>query len=206
MRETPKALQAFADYLALGDKRSLEKLLESYQSRPMGGPTRQLSQLKKWSAQHGWQARIAAIAADAAEAARAVEAEHHRAIMTRRYALDHARVEKLDHLADMLAEEMEDDDLRWLKEKKSIVVGREPVIVTGEDGQERMIGSVPQYETFWVQRPNHRWVEQARGLFDDIAKETGGRIQKAELTGKNGGPLSYVVERVVFTDDGDGED
>lgn len=62
MRETPKARQAFNDYLAAGADRSLEKLASKYQSRTENVATRQLSRLKQWSVAHQWQARLAKIA------------------------------------------------------------------------------------------------------------------------------------------------
>lgn len=61
MKETPRARQAFADYLRLGDGRSLEKLAEVYQGCTVSIPTKQLSRLKRWSQQHGWQARLGEI-------------------------------------------------------------------------------------------------------------------------------------------------
>lgn len=62
MRESSKAGKAFNDYAALGEQRSLEKLAEVYQKRTENVPTRQLSRLKRWSQQHGWQARLGEIA------------------------------------------------------------------------------------------------------------------------------------------------
>jgi uncharacterized membrane protein len=75
VKESPQALRAFSDYLAQTPPRSLERLVERYQSetepRP---PTRRLATLKEWSTQHGWQDRIAAherrIAEEAAKKAR----------------------------------------------------------------------------------------------------------------------------------------
>jgi len=43
-------------------------------------------------------------------------------------------------------------------------------------------------------------VAQLRGTLDDLAKETGGRIKKQELTGKDGGELTIVIKR---RDEGD---
>lgn len=45
---------------------------------------------------------------------------------------------------------------------------------------------------------NPKWVssnkvEQIRGSLDDIAKELGHRIKKSEITGKDGGPISYTT-------------
>lgn len=59
-RETPDALQAFEDYWAMGDERSLPKLAELYANRKRTGqpvPTVQESALKRWSTSHGWQER-----------------------------------------------------------------------------------------------------------------------------------------------------
>lgn len=69
-RETPKAAQAWADYLALGPDRSLAKLHTTYVADSNGGkPAANLRQLEYWSTQHGWQDRLKAIAdAQAAEA------------------------------------------------------------------------------------------------------------------------------------------
>lgn len=66
MRETPKARQAWNDYLAMGADRSLEKLAVHYCStRPEyanSTPKTLRRLLVRWSAAHGWQARLAEIA------------------------------------------------------------------------------------------------------------------------------------------------
>ena len=61
MQETQRAKTAYAEYLAMGPGRSLEKLAAGYrkQTKP-APPTRLLSTLKKWSRCHSWQARVAA--------------------------------------------------------------------------------------------------------------------------------------------------
>lgn len=58
-RETPRALQAFNDYLAMGDGRSLRDLWARYRSGTESPPTRLLSTLGKWSRIYRWQERIA---------------------------------------------------------------------------------------------------------------------------------------------------
>lgn len=65
MRESPKAAQAFSDYVALGGSRSLEKLAVSLCLRPgyaKSTPRTLRRLLQRWSAAHGWQARLVAIA------------------------------------------------------------------------------------------------------------------------------------------------
>lgn len=71
MRESAAALRAFSDYLAQPVPRSLERLGQEYRSRSGSVPTRQVSRLKFWSQQHGWQERCRAhdeaVAAEDAE-------------------------------------------------------------------------------------------------------------------------------------------
>jgi len=59
-QETPKAASAFADYVALGPRRSLQRLaeLDVSQGYAKSIPTR-LTVLKRWSTEHKWQERIA---------------------------------------------------------------------------------------------------------------------------------------------------
>jgi hypothetical protein len=72
-RETPQALQAFEDYWAMGDGRSLKKLWALYRQRRGNGegvPTAKLRTLGEWSTVHGWQDRVAARVSEEAELAR----------------------------------------------------------------------------------------------------------------------------------------
>lgn len=56
---TPNAALAFADYAAMGPKRSLEALWARYRSVPNPCPTKRLPTLKDWSVRYRWQDRIA---------------------------------------------------------------------------------------------------------------------------------------------------
>lgn len=57
-KETPKAAEAFSDYVGLGSSRSLELLASVYRSRTEPAPTKHLRTLKDWSSKFRWQARI----------------------------------------------------------------------------------------------------------------------------------------------------
>ncbi len=63
LKETPRAAQAFQDYVAIGPARSLSRLIELYhdthQSATKPPPTKRLDTLKEWSTKYGWQDRIA---------------------------------------------------------------------------------------------------------------------------------------------------
>lgn len=56
-KETAKAAQAFADYVALGPERSLRKLAAS-----KGKNGTYVGQLERWSVEHKWQERLKEIA------------------------------------------------------------------------------------------------------------------------------------------------
>lgn len=51
---------------------------------------------------------------------------------------------------------------------------------------------------------NSSIISDIRGVLDDIAKETGGRVKKTELTGKDGGPITTenTIRIVVHDDNG----
>lgn len=60
-RETPDALQAFEDYWAMGDGRSLPKLFATYEQRMNRGeavPAERIRTIFRWSSEHGWQERL----------------------------------------------------------------------------------------------------------------------------------------------------
>lgn len=186
MKESPRARQAWADYLALGPDRSLEKLLAHYQRRTGSVPTRQLSRLKRWSTDHGWQSRLAAIADAAAKEAAEAEATYRRSILEEGFGLAHERVKALKALAAELLDDVTRGGRRWLPDVKQI-------------------GSGEMAERVDLERFNASEVEQLRGLLDDIAREKGDRKAKHELTGKDGGPIQTQATVIVLPDNGRGD-
>jgi hypothetical protein len=85
-RETPDALQAFEDYWAMGDARSLPKLAAEYVQRSDRGepvPTRQARTIFGWSTDHGWQARVAQRITEEAERVREEERKRNKAFRDR---------------------------------------------------------------------------------------------------------------------------
>lgn len=176
MRETPKARQAWADYVALGPDRSLEKLLRRYQTDP-SPPTTRLSSLKQWSVQFGWQQRLQDIADAEVAEAEARQAAHIRSIMETGFALAHERVRVLNDLAGTLLEELTaegSENRRWVSEWK-------------------LVGSGENAQLVEIERFNKAEVEQFRLLLDDIAKELGERVRKTELSGPDGGSIDVTV-------------
>lgn len=183
MKESAKAKTAWADYLGMGPGRSLEKLHRLYQVRQSNGettvPSVTLRSLEQWSSDFRWQERLQAIVDEEARIAAEKEAEYRREIMETGYATAHERVKLLNRLAggivnDLRITDGDDSDPRfWLKDVKGI-------------------GGGDDFERVEMERFNAEEITQLRGTLDDIAKEVGGRKQKTELTGKDGGPISLT--------------
>lgn len=95
-------------------------------------------------------------------------------------ALKEERVKRLALLAAMMEEDLFGGVL-WTQDVKMIGAGAY---------QERV-----EFELF-----NASEVQQYRGVLDDIAKETNGRIQRSEITGADGGAMKHVLEVVYTTD------
>lgn len=179
--ETAKAVQACNDYLRMGPGRSLAKLWQEYgRSTAVKPPTVSLRTLENWSSQHGWQLRAADYDAAADAEMEREAAKHRRQIVEDGFALDHERIRALKRLADLLEGEIYEDDKRWLPDVKQV-------------------GAGDLAEKIDITRFNSALIDQFRGTLDDLAKETGGRKQRSELTGKDGGPIE--TKDVGLTDE-----
>lgn len=176
-KEHYKAIIACNDYLRMGPGRSLAKLLERYQNATDSPPTKRLKTLKDWSRYYGWQDRVVEYENELERQ----KTEYRRQVMESGYALDYERVDELKDLAilliDQLYERNESDDLHklWLPDVKQIGAG---------EFAERID----------IVRFNSALVHELRGVLDDLAKETGGRVEKQEITGEGGGPVVLRYE------------
>lgn len=165
--ESDKAVQACNDWLRLGPGRSLRELLDKYRETPENtAPTGSLDTLEAWSKKLNWAERAVAYDADTEGQKNERRAE----VMASGLALDYERVEKLKRLAGFLEEQIyEQGDSGtfhniWLPDVKQIGSG---------DSAERV-----DLEKF-----NGPLLSEFRATLDDIAKETGGRKVKTELSG-----------------------
>jgi len=180
--ESSKAIQACNDYLRMGVGRSIAKLHQcyidpSYKNEP---PTTSFRWMGEWSRKFDWVKR--AEEWDAQEEQRKTEA--YNLAMKNGLALDYERVNSLKRLALFLESQVYEQGETgryhnvWLPDSKSIGFGEYAEIVD-------------------IERFNAGLIQQFRGALDDLAKETGGRINKQEIGGVNGGPVTF---KVVYDD------
>lgn len=175
--ESKKAIIACNDYLRMGAGRSLvaleKKYTESSQTRP---PTASIGTLKAWSTEYSWVERASAydaILEDAKDARR-------KAIMESGFALDYERVVELKRMAAFLSGQIYEQ-------------GEGDVYHNVWVADVKQIGSGEFAERVDIERFNGEIFSQLRGALDDLAKETGGRKQKTEITGKDGEPLLLPI-------------
>lgn len=160
MIETAKAKKAFVDYYNLGPGRSLRILFEQYRTAPKAEvPTRRMATIRNWSSKHGWQERV--IERDAEIAQAQFEEIKQRATETG-YAVFQKRIWDLGQMAEILFDEVQDEQKRWLADVKSIGQG---------ENAERVD----------IVRFNEGLLRQFRGTLDDIAKEMGERQKNINL-------------------------
>jgi hypothetical protein len=161
--ESPKAAQAWADYVALGPDRSLAKLIARYRSTPEACPTTRLQTLKRWSAEYGWQDRLHGLAAEQAAIAEARERRRIDEIMATGFANVHERVRSLNVMAEAMFTLIAADGGFFREEVK--------MAANGEHISYQIIDKAK--------------FDILRGLHDDLAKETGGRKTIIDATIKD---------------------
>jgi len=139
-----------------------------------------LGTLNNWSTRYGWQDRAEDYDAEL-ERRKDERAEQ---IMQSGLALTHNRVEELKELADFLQGQMYEQGEGgvyhnvWLPDVKQV-------------GGERVD----------IERFNAAIISEYRATLDDLAKETGGRVNKTEISGKGGEAI-----KLTWTDGTDTED
>lgn len=175
--ESSKAVQACNDYLRMGAGRSLRLMVQKYnEPSTENAPTRHLNTLANWSSRFEWVARAEEYDAEI-EAQKTAYANE---MMRSGLALDYERVNKLKELFDLLFGELMEKGVGgvlhnlWLPDVKSI-------------------GSGQYAERVDIERYNSALVSDIRGVMDDLAKETGGRVKKNEITGAKGGVIEVSI-------------
>ena len=195
-RETPRAKQAWNDYLAMGAGRSLEKLLSQYREQGESKtrvPTLRMATLTSWSVAFGWQARLAEIA----------DAEQ-RAIIARGIADKEARLAVLDDVhsrmlrlfearAQDLGGEIAGGDTGLLvRQAKLVKVYETPAeSATGDDGE---LVSAKRDVLVYDYAFDVALAKEVREYGKQAAIERKEWSERHEVTGKDGAPIEVRVE------------
>lgn len=169
--ETPASKQAFIDFLAMGHNRSMPKLIKAYRdpekyNQNMGyddsPPTRQLKQLKTWSVAHYWQKKLNQVQDDQIEVILKEQRRSLAELAMSGFANPVERIKALDELARNLLEKLRDAELL--------------TVVTKQVGSGKNTRSVEEAK---IDTPA---IREFRGLLEDLAKETGGRVRIGKLS------------------------
>ena len=177
--ESKRANAALSDYALMGSVRGLRGLLKIYRERT-GAPTTSWKTLSAWSADFAWVERSTRFDELQREKDQAAYEARRRQIMESGFALDFERVAELKALYEKYREYLADENNIWLPDVKSIRVGSSLEVT--QDGKSREVGEYERVEYF---RFNEALLNQLRGLLEDLAKETGGRVHKTDLTSKD---------------------
>jgi len=159
----------------------LERYTEIDQDIP---PTRSIATLKSWSTRYEWQERAESYDAELERR----KNERRQEIMESGLALDFERTDELKRLAHFLIDQIYEQGENgvyhnvWLPDVKQI-------------------GSGKDAERVDIERFNAAIMSELRGVLDDLAKETGGRKQKHEMTGEDGGAIVFAVSGIDLKED-----
>lgn len=186
-RESKKAVIACNDYLRMGPGRSLNKLVQKYnENSTEKPPSKHRATLAKWSGRFEWVMRSEEYDAQQDKVKSQVADE----IMRTGLALAYMRVEELNWLFTLLKEQITEKRKLWVHDVKQIGQG---------ENAERVD----------IERYNTSLITDLRGVLDDLAKETGGRIKKTEHSGPEGNAIPLEIFdktlRKVYGMVGDGD-
>lgn len=184
MRETPKAAQAWNDYLAMGQERSLAKLLARYREQAgheggMRPPTVKWATLSLWSRAHNWQQRLAEIA----EAER--QAIIARGIAERQNRID-AQNERWRKMLQVIEERSRDPKLAEVPGGQTGLIVASPVLVKvyrakrKTEGEE--LSSTRKTVVLHEYAVDAALLKELRELEKHTAQELGQWTEKADLT------------------------
>lgn len=179
--ESDKAVIACNDWLRMGPGRTLPDLLERYiDTNQNQSVTGSLATLRDWSMKYEWSERAAAY--DATWEAR--KNAERTAILEYGLAHEYERLRKLYRLAALLEAQIYERGLEgvlhnlWVPDVKSI-------------------GSGEFAERVDIERFNSALIEQYRKVLEDIAKETGGRVNRTDIT-TGDKPFSLEIKAVEY--------
>jgi hypothetical protein len=164
MQQPNESRQAFAAFCSYRDldpsERSIDEAWRKFKKGTKAAQKRNKADgtWRDWSTAHNWVERATAHDRHLQRVAQAAKEEQIREVISRGFALRHKRIEALDAVAQILLDEAQTYDRRWLRDVKQV-------------GVERVD----------IERFNAPLLDQLRGTLDDIAKEMLERNPKRQL-------------------------
>lgn len=192
--ETDKAVIACNAFMRMGAGRSLVKLLAKRNKTQLKAiSTDSLNTIQHWSSDFNWSERASVYDAEIEEKRNEARSK----AIDDGLALDYERVTKLKRLASFLERQI----YAGAKEVKTVVDvdDQDAALITTNPFPNVWLRDVKQIgggefaEKVELVRFNAPLIDQYRGVLDDLAKETGGRKVKTELTGKDGEALIPIA-------------
>lgn len=175
--ESNKAVVACNDYLRMGPGRSLRELHRKYDERATEkAPVKALRTIGQWSSDFNWVKR----AEEYDQQIQEQKKQYAEEMLKSGLALDYERVSELKKLYELL--------LSQLMEQ-----GSGGVLHNLWVPDVKQIGSGEYSERVDIEHYNSSLISDIRGLLDDLAKETGGRVKKSELSGADGSAITLKV-------------
>jgi hypothetical protein len=196
-KESDRAVQACNDWLRLGSGRTLTGLLQIYTdkvnfSNDFIPPSTTYTTISKWSSHFGWAKRATEYDATWEERKNA----EREAVFQYNVALDYERVKKLQRLALFLESQLYERGIELGHDEDGELIEKPGQFHNVWLPDVKQIGSGEDVERVDIERFNAAIISEYRSVLDDIAKETGGRIRKSEIAGKDGKPLIINVVKM----------
>ena len=159
-RNNRRAEAALNDYLKLGSGRSLAALLKHYRADKTAR-TKNPQTLQEWSERYDWQKRAECYDQQQLANARRAETEHQNQVLSTGLALSFGRVENLKQLYEQLDGYLRQAWPVWLADLRN---------ASGEPASPEL-SRAPRFSTSVI--------IQMRGILEDLARETGGRLTRS---------------------------
>lgn len=192
--ESDAAVQACNDWLRMGPGRNLRELVDEYKlqstrNRRFKPPTLDYGTLRTWSSKFNWAERATEYDVNFD----ALKNEERAKVFANELVNDFGRIRKLVALAAFLEGQLYEYSESEPDEEGNKIIRFHNVW----NPDVKSIGGGEFAERVDIERFNSAIISEYRAILADIAKEVGGRIEKKELTGANGGALTI---KVVYDD------
>ena len=202
MKESARAAQAWADYLAMGPGRSLDELCRRYSNATIPTPTKRVKTLKDWSVAFGWQDRLRAISEQEARLVSERESQARAELQSSGIANRQNRIDALNDrwlkMQQVITERANDPLVQNVPGGTTGLIVPKPMLVKVYDagGEESdTLHPTKESEMSYEYAVDTGLLKEMRETEKQAAQEMGQWSEKRELTGKDGGPIEITDAR-----------